>query len=797
MPIGQTLKPFRLPLTWPNIAGIFDGKTAETSQAKGDFAYGVAALVLLVAIAAVALYFMRPPRVVSAASPASVFSAERAMKHVEAIAANPHPIGSAEHARVRDYIVAQLTAQGFETSVSNATAFSPIPYKPFRAATVQNIIGRLRGTGGDKAVMLMAHYDSVPTGPGASDDGAGVAALLETARALKAHPPLKNDVVILLTDGEEIGLMGSSAFVDEQRGAMNIGAVFNFEARGSSGQSVMFETSEGNGWLIEQFAKASPAPVGNSLMYEIYKLLPNDTDFSTFKRAGYAGLNFAYINDLPRYHTATDNIQNLDAGSLQHHGANALALARHFGNLDFAQAGKENAVYFNPIGAMFVRYPASLVLPLTLIVLLVFVSVTIVGLKKRLLTWRGMGLGALMMLVAGVMSYVTVTATLWVMKVLLRGEELVPWGEPYNSGYYVWSLVAVSAAAMFATLVLFRRWARAFDVAMGASFWWMILALLTSLLIPGGSYLFVWPLLFALIGLGVRFLVKDERPSIAIAVSTLCAIPAIFLIVPVINTLFTALTFNAANMILLSLVLLLGLLIPALELAVSAMKWRVTTVALWFGLFFLSAGLLTFGFDANHPKMSSVFYGLNADSGRAVWATYDPQPDEWTSQFFRSGVRQATLKELFPSSNFPVLQSDAPAAMLAAPELTVVDDKTEGDSRFLRLRVASPRGAEVVSLFPDAKAQIVNASINGKQIDQRRLASDQGPWSLQYFGLPREGAEIALELKQGQPLTIRVTDRSYGLPQLTGVTIKPRPDYMVLPPSSPGEMTLVGKAFTF
>ncbi|HEX5873969.1 MAG TPA: hypothetical protein VFY60_04925, partial [Pyrinomonadaceae bacterium] len=205
--------------------------------------------------------------------------------------------------------------------------------------------------------------------------------------------------------------------------------------------------------------------------------------------------------------------------------------------------------------------------------------------------------------------------------------------------------------------------------------------------------------------------------------------------------------------------------------------------------------LLTFGFDRNHPKMSSVFFGLNADSGRAVWASFDSRPDEWTSQFFREGARFQSLTELIPTSNAPFLQSKAPTVPLAPPELALMDDQSQGDTRLLRLRVTSPRRAEIVSLYPDAKTEIVGASINGKKIDLKGVA--RGQWGLQYFGLPEEGAEVALEVKQSGPLTIRVTDRSYGLPQLPGLTVNPRPDYMVLPPLSPGEMTLVGKAFHF
>src|SRR5262244_968287 len=109
----------------------------------------------------------------------------------------------------------------------------------------------------------------------------------------------------------------------------------------------MFETSPENGWLIKQFAKASPCPIANSLSYEIYRLLPNDTDFTVFKEAGMAGLNFAYIKGINYYHTELDNVEHIDRASLQHQGSYALSLARHFGDLNLERTRENNLVYFN------------------------------------------------------------------------------------------------------------------------------------------------------------------------------------------------------------------------------------------------------------------------------------------------------------------------------------------------------------------------------------------------------------------------------------------------------------------
>jgi Zn-dependent M28 family amino/carboxypeptidase len=197
---------------------------------------------------------------------------------------------------------------------------------PYRVAKVENILVRLKGTGQGKAVLLAGHYDSVSTGPGAGDNAVAVAALLETLRALKAGEPLKNDVIFLFTDGEEAGLLGAKAFVEEHPWAKDVGIALNFDARGTTGPSYMFQTSDQNGWLIHEFAKAAPHPISNSLANEIYRLLPNDTDMTVFNKAGFHGLNFAYIDGSTKYHTMQDSYANVDERSLQHHGSYALAL---------------------------------------------------------------------------------------------------------------------------------------------------------------------------------------------------------------------------------------------------------------------------------------------------------------------------------------------------------------------------------------------------------------------------------------------------------------------------------------
>jgi len=310
------------------------------------YAGGVVALA-----AALGLAQLRTPQPAGADAPASEFSAARALAELRPLAQAPHPQGSAEHDRVRDRLLMRLRELGLESEIQHATASNGrigLEWKGTTpAGSVDNVVGRLPGTASTRAVLLVAHYDSVPWSTGAADDGAGVAAILEALRALRAGPPLRNDLIVLFSDGEEAGLLGAKAFVDGHRWARRVGVALNFEARGTRGPSLMFETSAGNERLVRELAAAasfqSPTerPLASSLFYEIYRLLPNDTDLSVFKEAHFAALNFAFIDGGTAYHTRLDRLDALDPGSLQHHGSYALSLARRLGGIDVLDLGAE------------------------------------------------------------------------------------------------------------------------------------------------------------------------------------------------------------------------------------------------------------------------------------------------------------------------------------------------------------------------------------------------------------------------------------------------------------------------
>lgn len=756
---------------------------------------GVLGYLFILLVAALSLYLQRPPAPVAANAPETDFSAARAMELVKVIAARPHPSGSAEHARVRDYLVTQLAGLGAQPEVQNTSTIDGRGI-PYRGGNIYNVMGRLRGTENSRALMLTGHYDSVSTGPGASDDGSGVAAILEAVRALKSGPPLKNDVIVLFTDAEEVGLLGAQAFMNEHPWARDVGLVLNFEARGNGGAATMFETSNGNGWLVNEFGKAAPYPLANSLSYEIYKILPNDTDLTVFKRDGMAAMNFAFLEGVTHYHTALDNVESISQASLQHQGTHVLSLARHFGNLDLRNTAAANAVYFNPVGFTLIRYSSALILPLTILVTLIFIAAVVFGFKRHLLTVSGLVLGFFSFLVSIVISYGAISV-LWSLIRGLHPSYRTIMGDVYNSGVYILAFVALSLALTSAFYLLLRRWIGLENLAMGALAVWTILMILTSVSLPGASFLFTWPLLFSLIALAVTFFSREEKPDSIkqVAVLSVGAIPALLIVVPMIFLIFVGLTLGMAGAVMVLVVLLSGLLIPHLGFIPASVKWALPAVLAAVGVVLLVVGSFTAGSDRNRAQQNTVFYGFDADASKAVWATTDGAPDSWTQQFF-NGANNAPLSEYFPFNSRPFLQAQAPVAQLDAPQVEVVNDETNNNQRTLRLRVKSPRQAQIVTLAVEADAQVTSSSVNGKEIKGRY--GDGIPWALRYYGLPREGIEVTLvSSKAGTPINVRVVDQSYGLPSGGPISVQPRPENM-MPAMLPfTDSTFVTKSYKF
>ena len=310
------------------------------------------------------------PRPIDA--PAAAFSAARAMTDVEQIARAPHPVGSAEHTRVRTYLTARMTQLGLSPQ-EQVGPLSPGSIQRLKKAggdpdaadnQAINLLGILPGKDRSQpAVMLMAHYDTVVGSPGAADDSTGVGAVLETVRAIKARGPVERDLVVLLTDAEELGLDGARIFFGGHPLRDRIGAVVNLEARGGGGRAAMFETGREAGPTVELFrraaARADGGTTATSLAVFMYERMPNGTDFTIPKDRGIGGLNFAFIGRPAQYHSADATPANLDKGGLQHIGSQALEAADALLRAPALPAKGPDTVYADVFGRLMLSHSAA------------------------------------------------------------------------------------------------------------------------------------------------------------------------------------------------------------------------------------------------------------------------------------------------------------------------------------------------------------------------------------------------------------------------------------------------------
>ena len=440
----------------------------------------------------------------------------------------PHPAGSDQNAVVREKIVELLESYGYTVEIQSGKASvskwlqdrvgkAEVELKNIYVTRSQDSSQASDNASSDsdtvKSIMLLSHYDSTSRGPGASDDGVGTAALLEIARLMASIPAGKRPLKFLITDGEELGLLGAKLFVDEHPDAKNIGMVINLEARGTTGPSMMFETSPYSRLLIPIFARTSKRPFASSLFFEIYKQLPNDTDFTIFRESGMLGFNFAFIGDVKNYHTPSDNFSNVDRGSLQHHGENALGLIRVLMDLDspeldqamaaqvLGQQAKtqssDEAVYFDFFGMFIIWWPSnwSIWLAVIGVVLLVVLARKFRQWENDSPTPTNLGLQALVHLgIHGASIFAVCFAVYWIQYGVRLDPRLSnPWPRcpvPIMFGYGLSMCVLVAGVAL-----TFHKHLTAVGAWLALGVIWAGLAVLSSLFATGLSYLFIVPAL--------------------------------------------------------------------------------------------------------------------------------------------------------------------------------------------------------------------------------------------------------------------------------------------------------------
>ena len=679
---------------------------------KKSLIFRLAFIVFIIFAFFLSLWMFRAPKPQPMNLVQEKFSVDRAFTHIEQIAQYPHSMATIEHENVRQYIFDELEKLGLETSIQSTTAMYD-----FRggvsASYIHNIIGVLKGREKGKSILVTAHYDSQPYTLGAADDGAAVAAIIESARALTKYPNLKNDVIFLISDGEEAGLFGAKAFAEQHPLMQNVGLVLNLEARGSSGPSYTYEVSPENGWIMREYLKAVRYPVASSLAYEVYKLLSNNSDFTIYKNLGYSGFNTAFIEDYVNYHSMTDNPSELSLGSLQHHGYYIMDIVKHFGELDLSNTKAKDLVYFNWLGYSIIWYPQSWNIVLIVLVTLLFATVVFLGIKKKKINiWKSL-LGFLVFIV----SLGLCLGGVWLLQKGIR--SYYPWYENfydanfYNVPYYFAAFATFCLTILASVYALLYKKLKMINLWLGVLFFNLILTFIIQIYIPTGLFVTLVPLFLLLIAILVKFIFdfKFEQKRYLLLIAILC-FPVITLFMPFVKILY--ITFGLGMAIGGSLVwmLLLANLLPVFEVVFSVKRWLLPITAFLLILGSLLMAHLKSDYTDERPLQSELSYCQNAETKESLWVSSNLYMDRWNKQFFKDAVLES-LDEIYPNAKRIRLKGEAPYIEIPQAELTIYSDTIIDSLRVIKFNVCSKRGAENAQFYIHKDAGIKQMTING------------------------------------------------------------------------------------
>ena len=749
----------------------------------------IIAIILFVLFSMLAKWRLEPVAAVGADA-ADRFSAERAMNVLTGILADekPHPVDSTENGKVRDRIVAALRASGYQPEIQQTTSCRKL--EVYVCAKVKNITALHRGAPSGKTILLSAHYDSVGAGPGASDNGSGVSILLEVARMLRKHPDSKNSVLFLLTDGEEAGLLGAQAFASQSPLMRDLALAVNVEARGTSGQSALFETGSTSGWLVDAFAETSARPLANSLLSTVYGLLPNDTDLTIFKSRGVQGLNFAYGDQVAYYHTPHDNLKSLDRGSLQQQGDHVYGLVKSLLDKDIpAPESMGSLVYTDILGVGIVRWPTSAGLGIAIALLCVFM----------LCHWRigkglpsakaGVSKGILIVALSALLG--AVTGYLLTAILSLVGGNAPPWhSDDTANRLLLWSGALLVVLTMQRLLV---RKSSPWSIWLGVGYAWLLASVASAIFLPGISYVFILPCMaLAATSLSLLF-----APKLREHLPLLSLLPASMAFVVMLGTVFMVETMLGFNELIgaVGMGMLIGLVAsffaPLFPSDSPSKILRYGAVAALLAV----VGSAVFStrapaYESEQPQALNILYVQTSD-GNAYLLSSNTQPPAAVANAMGD---KASMKRVFPLSDDAHLAVPVVSAGLPQTRLSVlaIEQTKAGRKVTVRIDAGAPT-RRVAMIFPDAM-RIRTIEADGQVMDYSGDRSGyDGHKMLNCRGESCNGMQLTLSMDSNTPSAVRI-ETSLPLIEAAGTLVKARNTAAV--PYQDGDRSIVMSSFS-
>ncbi len=610
------------------------------------------------------------------------FSLRRAFAHIETLAREPRIGGSAAHESSRAYLVQQFQQLGLETQIQKTLV---IDAASGRSQTVHNILARLKipEVTETESLLLTAHYDSVTHSPGAADDASGVAVILESLRSwLTKNPQPVRDILVLITDGEEHGLLGAKAFL-QHPWLTQVGLVINLEARGSGGPAhILLETNHGNQAMLKQIQAAGvPRPSTSSLAYSVYKLLPNDTDLTVFRnhKPDIDGYNIAFIGDPFDYHTALDNPERLNRESVAHQAEYLVSLLVFFATVpELATRSETDTIFFSvPLWQGIVDFPANMGTWLALTAWLLGLLALTLSHKKLKIPWRLTGSATLPLIQTVVICLVLGRYGWLAVQAVIPHVADMSLGYPYSGAYWQAFFTLFS---LYIALVLWSRWlAQAGTPPMQNQYLaaalvsniliWLILTQIVIAVLPGAAFLWLLPLSLSILLLSLVQNILCAPLWAAIILLPLLAFAPLFEQLPValgLNALFVVTTLAA---------LIAPALLPFTASVPGAAKRLLFNALFLVCAFLLGLALWNTRTSPQRPQQNSLLYLQDNSEKQAWWISFDTAEDTWKQAIMGDDRLPEESHRNIDARLGPWIEQAAAAPYLALPGFAITQSQ--------------------------------------------------------------------------------------------------------------------------
>lgn len=730
----------------------------------------------------------------------TIFSINNALYHLKNISKKPHYTGTNEHRHVQNYLYTELQKLGLVPEIQQETVINT---KWKAATTVENIITRIKGTNNKgEALLLLSHYDSnAHSSPGASDAGSGVVTILETLRAFLAkNKKPYNDIVIMFSDAEELGLLGAQAFVQKHPYAKDIGLVLNFEARGSGGSSYMLmETNGKNKNLLEAFLNSKTNfPAANSLMYSVYKILPNDTDLTVFREEGNInGFNFAFIDDHFDYHTQQDTYERLDRNSLMHQADYLTNTLHYFTNSDLSTLDSdEDLVFVNFPVVKMISYPFNWIIPMLLLagfILLIFISI---GLRKNTLTLKGIFMGCIPFLISLVLSGLG-SYFLWQLVLLVHPEyNDILHGFPYNGYSYIIAFSFLNMWFLFKVYSYFSK-IKSLDLFIAPILLSVLLNWLFAYYLPGAAFM-ILPVFSALFILGWDIF-SANRKGMDIIFFAIVSIPTVYIITPLIQLFPVGLGVKMLFVSSLFITLLFGYLLPILVTNKKQIIWQ--KLFLLIGVVSMIIATYNSGFSSNNKKPNSLVFIQNSDENTSYWATYNTTFDTYTKQIFNAEYSQGNIPSTSGRNKYNTRYTyykKAENKNIPVSSVIIHKDSLYDGKRVVSFSLTPNRKIDKYELYTSLPYKFYNLSVNGASYD-KGSSFQVNKGTLLSYQMANSDKDLTIEftIDKDMELLISINEISYDLLTHPKFYLKPRDEKMMPMPFVINDAIITTKTVTF